>query len=113
MRDAPPARRALQRPRRIRRTLAAMNARRLPPDGPLVRRMVRIMRRLHHDLTAPAFPRPMPTPFRLRTGTRHPPHQDAVHRMPSLTPGRAGLFPFPGLAPDEVHAGHRNRGEIA
>jgi len=90
-----------------------MNGRCLFPDGPLVRRMVRIMRRLHHELPAPALPRPVPTPFRLRTGTRHPPHQDAVHRMPSLTPGRAGLFPFPGRILVERHADHRNRGEIA
>lgn len=91
-----------------------MNAPRLLPDGPLVRRMVRIMRRLEGDLSAPALPRPMPTTFRLRTGTRQPPHQDAVHRMPSLTLGRAGLFPFPSLVPDERHVDQRNqtRGEI-
>lgn len=86
---------------------------RLFPDGPLVRRMIRIMRRLQHDLSAPAFPRPMPAPFRLRTGTRQPAHQDTIHRMASLTHGRPGLFPFPGLVQDERHVDHRNRGEIA
>lgn len=92
-----------------------MNARRLFPDGPLIRRMGRIMRRLKRDASAPAPPRPMPTPFRLRAGTRQPADQDTIHRMPSLTLGRTGLFPFPGLVQDEVHAGHRsqNRGESA
>lgn len=85
------------------------------PDGPLIRRMVRIMRRLQHHLSAPAFPRPMSTPFRLRTGTRHPADQYAVHRMPSLAQGGAGLLPFPCLVQDERHVDHRSRtqGEIA
>lgn len=82
---------------------------RLFPDGPLVRRMVRVMRRLEHDVSAPASPRPMPTPFRLRAGTRQPAHQHAVHRMPSLTPGRGPLFPFPGLVQDERHVDHRTQ----
>lgn len=84
-----------------------MTARRLFPDGPLVRRMIRIMRRLQHELSAPAAPRPVPTPFRLRAGTRHPADQDAVHRMPSLTPGWRRLSPFPGRVLVERHADQR------
>lgn len=73
------------------------------------------MRRLERDASAPALPRPVPTPFRLRAGTRQPPDQHTVHRMPSLTQGRGRFFPFPCLVPDERHVDHRSqtRGEIA